>query len=68
MIIYGALKKISEFERLGYPNAMIRFVCARLAMEMEEPLWFYIRKRITLNPPLAHNPTHPTHYTLAGSH
>ena len=35
-----------------YPNAMIRFVCARLAMEMEEPLWFYIRKRITLNPPL----------------
>ena len=52
MIIYGALKKISEFERLGYPNAMIRFVCARLAIEMEEPLWFYIRKRTTLNPPL----------------
>ena len=66
MIIYGALKKISEFERLGYPNAMIKFVCARLAMEMEEPLWFYIRKRITSNPPLISHD--PTHHTSAGRH
>ena len=45
--IYGALRKISEFERLGYPNAMLRFVCARIAMETEDPIWFAIRKRIT---------------------
>ena len=49
MIIYGALKKISEFERLGYPNAMIRFVCARLAIEMEEPLYEYGSTPLLLN-------------------
>ena len=44
--VYGALKKISEFERLGYPNAMLRFCCARIAIETEDPIWFYIRKKL----------------------
>ena len=47
--MYGVLKKISEFERIGYPNAMLRFTCARIAMETEDPIWFAIRKRITPN-------------------
>ena len=37
-------RKIVEFRTLGYTAASLRQICKRLAMEMEDPMWYKLPK------------------------
>ena len=37
-------RKMVEFRTLGYTAASLRQICKRLAMEMEDPMWYRLPK------------------------